>query len=340
MDLRRAGIETVNLYTAFVALAIDMLAPGGVIVAIIPRSFCNGPYYRPFRQFMTERAAIRRMHLFASRSQAFKDDDVLQESLIVMLEKGAAQGSVTVSTSTDDTFADLKLIEHPFERIVFPHDSERFIHVPTAGGHGALELSKAVCHSLDSIGVGVATGPVVDFRLRDHIQVVPDDQTVPLLYPQHFSSRGIEWPKADGKKPNAIKVNDQTLKWLYPTGSYCVVRRFSSKEERRRIVACIVNGSSFAGTKMMGFENHLNVFHDRKRGIPIELAAGLAAFLNTTAVDESFRRFNGHTQVNATDLRQMKYPNREKLIQFGRWALEAADVSQLAIDAQFSSIVG
>ena len=50
--LRRVGIETVNLYSAFVALALALLAPGGQLVAIIPRSFCNGPYYRPFRDFL------------------------------------------------------------------------------------------------------------------------------------------------------------------------------------------------------------------------------------------------------------------------------------------------
>lgn len=48
--LRQAGIETVNLYSAFVALTLALMAPGGQIVAIIPRSFCNGPYYRPFRE--------------------------------------------------------------------------------------------------------------------------------------------------------------------------------------------------------------------------------------------------------------------------------------------------
>lgn len=37
--LRQAGIETVNLYSAFVALALALLVPGGQLVAIIPRSF-------------------------------------------------------------------------------------------------------------------------------------------------------------------------------------------------------------------------------------------------------------------------------------------------------------
>lgn len=48
LTLRRVGIEVVNLYSAFVALAVSQAAQGGQVVAIIPRSFCNGPYYRPF----------------------------------------------------------------------------------------------------------------------------------------------------------------------------------------------------------------------------------------------------------------------------------------------------
>ena len=50
--LRKVGIETVNLYSAFVGLTVKLMQPGGDIVAIIPRSFCNGPYYRPFRDFL------------------------------------------------------------------------------------------------------------------------------------------------------------------------------------------------------------------------------------------------------------------------------------------------
>ncbi|MCU0545684.1 MAG: hypothetical protein MUE44_26540 [Oscillatoriaceae cyanobacterium Prado104] len=34
-------------------------------------------------------------------------------------------------------------------------------------------------------------------------------------------------------------------------------------------------------------------------------------------VDAFFRLFNGNTQVNATDLRNLKYPNLEQLILLG-----------------------
>ncbi|MDR1462144.1 MAG: Eco57I restriction-modification methylase domain-containing protein [Azoarcus sp.] len=338
LALRRVGIETVNLYSAFVALALAQAAPGGQIVAIIPRSFCNGPYYRPFRDFILKRAAVRHMHLFESRSKAFKDDEVLQENIIIRLERDGQQGPVTVSTSTDDSFADLVTHEYPFDRIVFPDDLEQFIHVPTSPEKNAIELSPAICCTLAGLGIKVSTGPVVDFRLRAHLRDMPREGAVPLLYPSHFSKAGTTWPIEGMKKPNAIERNADTEKWLYPSGFYCVVRRFSSKEEKRRIMASVVEPSAFGDVPALGFENHLNLFHENKRGLPEALARGLAVFLNTTAVDENFRRFNGHTQVNATDLKLMKYPSRETLIELGEWAMQQGRLTQDQIDAKLGTL--
>jgi hypothetical protein len=141
------------------------------------------------------------------------------------------------------------------------------------------------------------------------------------------------------KKSNAIERNAETEKWLYPSGSYCVVRRFSSKEEKRRVVASVVEPGAFGGVPLLGFENHLNVFHNDRRGLPEPLAHGLAVFLNTTAVDEAFRRFNGHTQVNATDLKLIKYPSRDVLTQLGEWAMRRGSLTQSMIDNEFWTVV-
>lgn len=337
--LRHVGIETVNLYSAFTALAIALMTPGGQVVAIIPRSFCNGPYYRPFRDFILKRAAIHHIHLFASRDKAFKDDDVLQENVVIFMERDGQQKNVTISTSTDSTFKDITTYIHPFDRIVLPDDPEQFIHVPTSVNHSTIELSSAIRYSLNDIGVKVSTGPVVDFRVKEHLRAMPEPDTVPLLYPGHFSEQHIDWPKQGFKKPNAIQRHHETEKWLYPNGFYCIVRRFSSKEEKRRIVASVVRPDAFQNTTALGFENHLNVFHENKHGLPEALAYGLAMFLNTTAIDEHFRRFNGHTQVNATDLRLIKYPSRNTLTTLGEWAMrQKTKLSQTMLDEQLEKL--
>jgi len=321
-----------------VALSLALTRPGGQLVTIIPRSFCNGPYYRPFREFILQRAAIRHIHLFDSRSKAFKDDQVLQENIIIRLDRCDQRGPVTISTSTDDTFTDITTHEYPFEQIVFPDDLESFIHVPTSPEISAFEHSTAFAYTLADLGISVSTGPVVDFRLKTHLREMPEPGTVPLLYPGHFSNGGANWPIEGMKKPNAILRNPETEKWLYPVGFYCVIRRFSSKEEKRRVVASVVEPGIFGDAPMLGFENHLNLLHADKHGLPEALARGLAVYLNSTAVDANFRRFSGHTQVNATDLRLMKFPSRETLIKFGEWAAKQNTLTQSMIDAKLETV--
>lgn len=336
--LRSVGIETTNLYSAFVALALRDLQDKGELVAIIPRSFCNGPYFKPFRELLLDQAAIKQLHLFKSRSEAFKEDRVLQENIIIFLQKGAPQGEVVISTSNDGTFSDFVETNYPFENIVHPADLDKFINIPTDSEASSRIKTVATPATLDEVGVSLSTGPVVGFRLKEHLREKWDKESAPLIYPSHLKNHRAQWPLSDGKKPNAIHQNDQTNKWLYPNGYYCVVKRFSSKEERHRIVASVVSPDSFPNCKHIGLDNKLNVFHNKKAGLSREIAYGLCAFLNTDMVDDAFRLFSGHTQVNATDLRRMVYPTSEVLEKLGAWALSEENPAQADIYALVGAV--
>ncbi|MGI5829163.1 MAG: Eco57I restriction-modification methylase domain-containing protein [Bradymonadia bacterium] len=336
--LSLVGIETVNLYSAFVALAILLLEDAGYLVAIIPRSFCNGPYFRPFRELLLKNTAIRRIHLFASRTSVFKEDKVLQENVIIALEKNVKQSDVLVSISEDDSFSKIAVNSYKFDNIVKNDDESLVIHIPTQCNYSQSYL-KEFRHSLSDIQIQISTGPVVDFRLKEHLRKMPETGTVPLLYPSHFKNGALHWPQLEGKKANAILANADTKKWLYPSGYYCVVRRFSSKEEKRRIYPSVIEPSVFAQSEFLGIENHLNVFHQEKKPLSEELARGLAVYLGSSIVDAKFRRFSGHTQVNATDLKMLKYPSRKELIELGRWAMTKALITQEMIDARLESIL-
>lgn len=332
--LAAIGQEHVNLYSAFVGLALAQLQTGGQLVAIIPRSFCNGLYYKPFRKYLLYNSALMRLHLFNSRTSAFKDDAVLQENIIIHLIKGRQQGPVIVSQSTDHLFRDLKERQFSFEEIIKKNDDERFIYVPHLDG-GSQEVDTVNVHTtLDALQVQVSTGPVVDFRVKDHLRQQPEIGTVPLFYPAHFNGKELDWPRQI-KKPNAIVVNSETRSSLWPTGFYTVVRRFSSKEEKQRIVARVINPANLE-SELIGLENHLNVFHFKKSGLEADVAYGLAAYLNSSFVDRYFRSFNGHTQVNAGDLKRLRYPNRIKLAQLGKEAKLLPELSPATVDSLVS----
>jgi adenine-specific DNA-methyltransferase len=184
--------------------------------------------------------------------------------------------------------------------------------------------------SLVSLGISVSTGRVVDFRLKNSLRQIPGEGTAPLLYACHFNGGVIHWPRIGSRKPNAIVDNSETRSWLVPSGVYLLTKRFTSKEERRRLVACLFDPDEVKA-KWVGFENHLNYFHVDGHGLDRRLAIGLYAFLNSTMVDQYFRRFSGHTQVNATDLRKLAYPDRATLQKMGE-GLRALNLPQEEID--------
>lgn len=330
--LRSVGIETTNLYTGFIALIQRLLAPGGQLVGITPRSFCNGPYFRPFREDFLGQMELHRIHIFESRQAAFRGDSVLQENIIFHAVKGQCQpDEVVISSSSGEPGAEVAESVFPFAEIVHPRDSEKFIHIPSAASHtAAKETMASLSSSLNSLGVAVSTGRVVDFRLKDALRKEPERGAVPLIYPCHFNGGTVHWPKLEARKPNAIVDNAETRPWLVPSGMYLLTKRFTSKEERRRLVACLFDPDQVEAD-WIGFENHLNYFHANGHGLERDLAVGLYAFLNSSVVDHYFRRFSGHTQVNATDLRTLAYPDRDTLQAMGR-EITTLDLSQDEID--------
>jgi adenine-specific DNA-methyltransferase len=336
--LSGVGIEATNLYAAFVALALRLLKPGGQIVAITPRSFCNGPYFQPFRRDLLSSAALRRIHAFDSRNKAFRDTDVLQENVIIHLVKGAEQGPVVIASSSGEGGAGARERLVAFERVVHPGDPNAFIHVVPDEAHAdvARRVQSLECE-LSAVNASVSTGRVVDFRAREHLRKEPGLDTVPLLYPVHLRGGRVRWPAPAGKKANALTDVDETQKLLLPMGNYVLVKRFSSKEERRRIVATVLEEGDLDTVKV-AIENHVNVFHHRNAGLPRELAWGLATYLNSTIVDVFFRQFNGHTQVNATDLRSLRYPSVDQLVELGL-AARRVEHDQADIDALVERVV-
>lgn len=344
--LRSRGIETVNLYSGFVALAIQLLQPGGELVAIIPRSFCNGTYFQAFRHLLLNQTVMLQIHLFDSRKTNF-DNEILQENVIIHLRKRNpmdphtdlnTQGEVVISRSLDNTFQDLHIQRVPFNQVVFPDDQDQFIHIAT--DPSVLEHSAQIRFTLEDLNLKLSTGPVVDFRTEAFLHDKPEPDDVPLIYPMHFGEKDMVWPQIGKKKYNGMVLNAETRKMAYPRGYYVAVRRFSSKEEKRRIVASVYNPNGVeTEAAFVAFENHVNVFHDSKKPLHPDMAYGLFVYLNSTALDDHFRRFSGHTQVNAGDLKKLPYPSRMTLLQLGREAQEQAAITQTWIDERVQALI-
>src|SRR4029079_5233416 len=155
-----------------------------------------------------------------------------------------------------------------------------------------MELMK---HNLDSLGLQVSTGKIVDFRSKDLITNESNKNSVPLLRPSNLKNYWIT--NMDSNAENIV-INDKSRKILLESGNYVVLKRFTTKEERKRIVASLLLKEDY-NYDYIALENRLNYFHTLGKGIDKELAKGLTLYLNSTFVDKYFRLYIGHTQVNA-----------------------------------------
>ena len=312
------GIETSNLYSAFVWLALELLENGGELVAITPRSFMNGSYFRLFRQALSRKLAFRRVHVYDARNVAFASDAVLQENVIFHGVRGGVRGKVKITTSlgpTDDGLAERTIDS---AELILPTDPECVLHVVSDETDARIaEQMHGLLHTLADLSVSVSTGRVVGFRAKERLHVEAIDGDAPLIFPRHFADGFVAWPKASGSKPNALAVRGPDDDLLFPAGWYVLINRFSAKEEKRRVVAALYDPSRI-DAESVAFDNKLNVLHHKNAGLSEDLAKGLTIFLNSTVIDAYFRQFSGHTQVNAGDLRSMHFPDANELEQLGR----------------------
>lgn len=303
--LRDHGIQVPNIYAAFLALGLRLLVPGGQQVAITPRSWMNGTYYSNFRHAFVRDAGIDAIYTFESRSRVFGDLGVLQESIIVAATLGSFPDKVLVQASFDhSTEPSSRNVD--YSEIVTPD----FIHVP-ATERDAEAVSWMTTHvnsTLADLGLTVSTGRVVDFRSREMLHFERVSGAVPMVNASHLRGGIIRHP-IETKKPEWFHSDPVSMtKFVVPGGSYVLIKRFSAKEEKRRIVSAV-----WCSEGSVAFDNKLNYIHQDGRGLDPEIAVGLVVFLNSTRVDEYFRVFSGHTQVNATDLRMMRFPSLEQL---------------------------
>jgi adenine-specific DNA-methyltransferase len=337
-----------NIYGLFMAVGAALLHDGGELVYIVPRSFASGPYFRLFREKFFDCIRPEFAHVFGSRRDAFNRDAVLQENIIV---KGVRQdgwirqrvrGLLTISTS--DGVGDLDAPERrtvSLDSALDMNSAEKVLRLPVSASEDALlRLVDGWSGSLRAYGLQISTGPVVPFRATEFLDKagsVPDSHA-PLLWMNHVLAMKVSWP-IGRHKPEYIKRVMASQGLLVPNRNYVLMRRFSAKEEARRLVAGPYLASAIE-TPMVGLENHLNYIYRPNGTLTDEETFGLAALFSSSLLDTYFRASNGNTQVSATELRAMPLPPIDTIKAIGRQVRALKKSSPEAIDDLVARLVG
>jgi adenine-specific DNA-methyltransferase len=315
-----------NIYALFMAATAALLRKGGEFLFITPRSFAAGPYFRLFRERFFANVRPVRVHVFGSRREAFGRDEVLQESIILrgVRDDGWQHSgdSYELDISGSAGVADLcSLVRRslPLCDALDMASSAKIFRLPIlADEDAALRLVDSWTGSLHQYEMNISTGPVVPFRATEFLDEVgtPSEEYAPLIWMNHVLAMQVTFP-IETRKPQYIRVSASEKSLLLPNRNYVLLRRFSAKEEARRLVAAPWLKSSVPGS-MLGIENHLNYIYSMRGEMSEDEAFGLAALLNTELLDTYFRVSSGNTQVSATELRAMPLPPREMIVSIGQ----------------------
>jgi len=310
-----------NIYASFLAVTLACLRSGGEMIAITPRSFTNGLYFKGFRAYLLAQSTLHRIHVFKRRDKVFqkRSSSVLQENVICQFIKGSTSREVAITSSDCDALMNaVNSDKYPTSLIIDPSNDHQMIRVPETDEEASvLKQAESLQGTFEQSGYYISTGRVVEHRARKYV-VEPSvtESSVPLYRPHNVTALKARWTGSH-KKDVSFRLDNNCEKYILENQTYVLLKRFSSKDEKRRLVSGVYSAEDH-NCEYVCFGNKVNYLGVQGETITDDEAYGLAAVLNSRFMDKYFRCISGNTQVNATEIRVMRFPSRDQVKQIGK----------------------
>ena len=326
-----------NLYFLFAAMSLFNLKKGREMVYIIPRSWTSGAYFRAFRNYFLQEGKIQQIHLFISRDKVFTAEQVLQETIIIKMKKTktAPDNVIITSSQSNRDFNDVSVLKVPYDSVVA--GEELYVFLPISSEEvAAVNKINTFSSTFPDIGLRMKTGIVVDFRQWEDLRSEPEDHTVPLFYSQHIRN-GRVGHQPSGK--NCDWIVDTKPGLIQRNKSYVFCKRFTAKEERRRLQCGIYLAEDFPQYHSISTQNKIN-YIDSTIGEDLskEVVYGVYALLNSTLFDTYYRVLNGSTQVNSTEINTIPVPPLCVIADIGKRLMQKRSLSTATCDELLNEV--
>lgn len=317
-----------NLYFLFAEMSAFNLREEGELVYIIPRSWTSGAYFKRFRQKFLAEMSLEQIHLFQSRDRVFESENVLQETMILRAKKSCkkpAQIQMTTTQSNAD-FEKKTVFYVPYSTVI--NGENTYVYLVT--NEKEIQILSRLNHwkdTLPTLGLKMKTGVTVDFRNREALRDFEEKDAVPLFYPQHIQMGMVVFPV--GKEAEYLVTAQKGL--LQKNTNYLFVKRFTSKEEHRRLQCGVYLARKYPEYQQISTQNKIN-FICGLHGLSECVVYGLYVLFNSTVYDCYYRILNGSTQVNSTEINSMPVPPMRMIESMGRELMATRDMSETGCD--------
>lgn len=303
-----------NVYFMFMVISEKLVCNEGQLIFITPRSYTSGAYFEKFREFFFKSIDPEQFHLFASRKGNFEGEVILQENIILNgYKRKEFNPFVTISTSGlgDDYTEQI----YDKKLIIDSSDQVNLIRLPLGKeDEEILNLVDSWPNNLTTMNMNISTGPVVSFRNKESIEPYSDISDIPLINSRNIKEGKVYYPISE--KDQSMNDNALNTNILLPSKNYVLVKRFTTKEQKRRVDAGVYLKDEF-NFQQIGVDNKVNYLYKNGQSLEKTEALGLTLILNSELIDKYFRAVNGNTQVNASDIRPLPLPEFEFIIELG-----------------------
>ena len=278
---------------------------------------------------------MEHIHLFVGRDKVFEKESVLQETIIIKVKKSQKKPeNITITTTQSNAdFSEKTTFLAPYSTVISGDDL--YVYLVTSPGEvDTLAKVNQWDNTLPSIGLRMKTGLTVDFRNREALRDADEEKAVPLFFSQHIQNGKVVFPA--GREHEYIVTDQKGL--LQNNTNYLFVKRFTAKEEHRRLQCGVYIARKYPRYQMISTQNKIN-FICGMRELSDCIVYGLYVLFNSTLYDSYYRILNGSTQVNSTEINAMPVPPMSIIESMGKALIQTRDMSEASCDNILRSYV-
>ncbi len=330
---RAGGVTQVKINAAFLfaKMAAKHLEDGGKLVIMLPTTVASASALTAYRKEMAQALALEKIHLFIGKQKNAKRAVPLKKSVILAYGKRERPLTVTITTSTDwgkpENTVMLPALDYDF--VVDKKDGSLTLPKSTEDTNIVKYIS-SFPETLDSLGLKVSTGLVIDSRCEGLLFTDPIKGCVPLFRPTALIGGQVRFP---------LPIKKQYLAAINPTliqknKNMIMIKRVPAKSDERFVTAAVYLAAQQPQYKYVSTHNKVNFIDtkDPNGEMCARLVFGIFALLNSTIYDRYISIVSKSKQINAKELRHLPLPPRNIIENMGMRLMQLRQTSVAACD--------
>ena len=331
---RAGGVTQVKINAAFLfaKMAAKHLEEGGRLVIMLPTTVASASALTQYRMEMAEKLSLERIHLFIGKQKNTRRAVPLKKSIILAYHKGERPDTVSISTSLDwgKPESVTQLQPMPYDFVVDKKDGSLTLPKSVEDTKIVRYLS-AFPETLDSLGLKISTGLIIDSRCEDMLFTDPVEGCIPLIRPAALEGGRVVFPKAIKKQ----YIAPATSALMQRNKNMLLIKRVPAVGDARFLNAAVYLASGLPGFRFISTHNKVNFIDTRNKNeeMSTSFVFGIYALLNSTIYDRYLSIVSKSKQINAKELRSLPLPPRHIIEMLGMRLASLGDLSVASCDS-------